>query len=231
MHPIHHSSKFLSPLGRALVVKPSDPSAWLRRARLLAWFTVGYNLLEGFVSIAFGFSDDSVALWGFGLDSLIEVASALVVLWRLKAGLTARATERERKATLAIGILFLVLAGVVVGGSLLQLAQRHHPATTLPGLLIALASLSFMVWLWRAKGAAARALDSAALASDAACSLACIQLSGVLLAGSLVFWLLPGLWWADAVAACALALLIAKEGWSMVRAARSPGFGGGCGCH
>ena len=198
---------------------------------MLAWFTVGYNLLEGVVSLAFGVADGSVALWGFGLDSLIEVASALVVLWRLREGPGPKATERERKATLTIGWLFLGLAATVAGGSLLQLAGRRHPDTTLPGLVIALASLGFMVWLWRAKVAAARALDSSALASDAACSLACIQLSVVLLAGSLLFWALPALWWADAAAALLLALLIAREGLGMVRAARDPDFGGGCGCH
>lgn len=211
---------------------PASPNPrWLRRAWLLAWFTVAYNLLEGAVSIRFGVGDDSVALWGFGFDSLIEVASALVVMARLRQGFAARATEAERKATSAIGWLFLLLALVVALGAILQLTARRHPPTTLPGLVIAVLSLSFMVYLWRAKLAVAQALDSSALRGDAACSLACIQLSGVLAAGSLLFLLSPRLWWVDGAAALALAVLIAREGRGMVTAARQPDFGGGCGCH
>jgi divalent metal cation (Fe/Co/Zn/Cd) transporter len=206
-------------------------SRWHRRALVLAWVTVGYNLLEGGISIAFGVADDSVALWGFGLDSLVEVASALVVLWRLRGDLRAKATERERRATLAIGGLFLLLAAIVTWGSVAQLVQRRHPDTTLPGMVIAALSLSFMVFLWRSKLRVARELDSAALASDAACSLACIQLSTVLFAGSLLYWALPALGWVDAAAGLGLAVLIAREGIQGIGAARRPDFSGGCGCH
>ncbi len=209
---------------------PRGDDRWRRRALLLAWATVLYNLVEGGVSIGFGVADDSVALWGFGFDSLVEVASALVVLWRLRGDLRARATERERRATLAIGILFLLLAAAIVWGSAAQLLQRRHPATTVPGLLIAALSLAFMVFLWRAKLRTARALDSRALAADAACSLACIQLSGVLFLGSLVYWIRPALGWVDGAAGLGLALLIAREGLEGIRAARRPDFSGGCGC-
>lgn len=203
---------------------------WRRRAIALAWFTVAFNLLEGGVSVGFGLAEDSVALWGFGLDSLVEVASAAVVLWRLRGALEARAQQRERQATLAIGGLFLVLAAGVLAGSAGQLLGRHRPDSSLPGILVALVSLAVMAWLWRAKLAAAVALDSATLRGDAACSLACIQLSCVLLGGSLVSGLFPALWWADGLAAAVLALLIAREGAAMVRAARRPDFQGGCGC-
>jgi divalent metal cation (Fe/Co/Zn/Cd) transporter len=203
---------------------------WERRAWILAWFTVIYNLLEGAVSIGFGVGDDSVALWGFGFDSLIEVASALVVMVRLRKGFKAAGTEAERRAVLAIGGLFVLLAMVILLGAILQLVSRHHPPTTLPGLVISSVSLAFMFFLWRAKTRAAGALDSAALRSDAACSLACIQLSTVLFTGSLVFMLSPGLWWLDGAAAILLALLILKEGVEGIRAARSPDFTGGCGC-
>lgn len=209
----------------------AESGRWQRRALALAWVTVAYNLLEGAVSIAFGWSEDSVALWGFGLDSLVEVASALVILWRLRGDLRARATERERRATLAIGVLFLVLASSIVAGSALQLIQGHHPDTTLPGLLISTLSLSFMAFLWRAKLRTARVLDSAALRSDAACSLACIHLSLVLFAGSVLYLALPTLWWVDAVAGIGLAGLILREGLQGIRSARRADFDGGCGCH
>jgi len=200
---------------------------WRRRALWLSALTIGYNLLEGLVSMAFGWAGDSVALFGFGADSFIEVASAFLVLWRL---MDHADPKRERKATFGIGGLFVLLALGIAGGALWQLYTRVHPPTTLPGLVIALLSLSFMAFLWQAKRATARALDSATLAADAACSLACLQLSGVLFAGSLAFMLAPTLWWVDAAAALGLAILIAKEGVGMVRAARSQDFTGGCGC-
>ncbi|WP_243314741.1 cation transporter [Geothrix paludis] len=200
---------------------------WRRRALWLAGFTIAYNLLEGLVSMAFGWADDSVALFGFGADSFIEVASALLVLWKL---LDHGNLERERKATLGIGRLFLFLAAGIAGGAVLQLTARAHPPTTVPGLVISALSLAFMVFLWRAKLRAAQALDSATVAADAACSRACIQLSVVLFAGSLLFLIAPALWWVDAAAALGLAFLIGKEGLGMTRAAKSSCFTGGCGC-
>lgn len=205
--------------------------AWIRYAKALAAFTIAYNFVEGLVSMGFGWSDDSIALFGFGADSFIEVFSALLVLWRLRGGDGCEALERERKTTKGIGTLFLALAAGIVGGSLLQLAGRRHPETTVPGLAVAALSLGFMFFLWREKRVAATALDSRALEGDAACSLACIQLSAILFTGSLLFWLWPKLWWVDASAALALALLIAKEGWEMRRAAAREDFDGGCGCH
>lgn len=200
---------------------------WRRRALWLSGLTIAYNVAEGLVSMGFGWADDSVALFGFGADSFIEVASALLVLWKL---LDHGSLERERKATSRIGWLFLFLAAGIAGGALLQITAHRHPPTTLPGLIIATLSLAFMVFLWRAKLGTARALDSATLAADAACSLACIQLSVVLFLGSLLFLLVPNLWWVDAAAATGLALLIGREGLGMIRAARSDRFTGGCGC-
>ncbi|HEX7554671.1 MAG TPA: cation transporter [Geothrix sp.] len=204
-----------------------NQAQWRRRALWLAGLTIAYNLIEGLVSMAFGWADDSIALFGFGADSFIEVASALLVLWKL---LDHGNLQRERKATRNIGRLFLFLAAGIGGGALLQLTAQRHPPTTVPGLVISMLSLACMALLWRAKLRTARALDSATLAADAACSLACIQLSVVLFAGSLLFLLAPALWWVDAVAALGLALLIGKEGIGMVRAARSAAFTGGCGC-
>jgi divalent metal cation (Fe/Co/Zn/Cd) transporter len=204
-----------------------NPAQWRRRALWLSGLTIVYNLAEGVVSMAFGWADDSIALFGFGADSFIEVASACLVLWKL---LDHGNLARERKATLGIGWLFLGLALGIAGGAILQITAQRHPPTTVPGLVISVLSLSFMAFLWRAKLGTAKAMDSATLAADAACSLACIQLSVVLFAGSLLFLIAPALWWVDAAAALGLALLIGKEGVGMIRAARSDTFSGGCGC-
>lgn len=207
-------------------------SRWIAYAKALAIFTILYNLVEGLVSMGFGWSDDSLALFGFGADSFIEVFSALLVLWRLNAdGRGGDLIARERKATRAIGGSLLLLAAGTLGGALLQLEAKGHPRTTVPGIVVSLASLAFMVWLWRGKRAAAAALDSRALEGDAACSLACIQLSAILLLGSCLFRMAPRLWWVDSAAAGLLALFIAREGWEMRRAANREDFEGGCGCH
>jgi divalent metal cation (Fe/Co/Zn/Cd) transporter len=132
---------------------------------------------------------------------------------------------------MGIGSLFLLLALGTAVGAVFQLSSHHHPDTTVPGLLVSTLSIGFMFWLWKAKQRAAKALDSRSLEGDAACSLACIQLSTVLFAGSLAFLLVPALWWADAGAALLLSAFIAREGVAGIRGAMKPDFTGGCGCH
>jgi divalent metal cation (Fe/Co/Zn/Cd) transporter len=205
-----------------------------QKAKWLACFTIGYNLLEGLVSIWLGLSEESFALAGFGVDSLVEVASAVLVLWRLRSDFDQKSVlsiQAERRATLGIGALFLLLALVTAAAAVTQLAEGKHPSSTLPGVIISLVSLSFMFFLWRAKLQLARALNSRALEADASCSLACIKLSGVLLVGSGLFWIAPGLWWVDAFAALGISLLVTQEGWETIQASRKEDFTGGCGCH
>lgn len=210
-------------------------SQWVQRAIVLAWVSVAYNLVEGGLSVAFGWADHSVSLFGFGVDSLVEVGTALLVLWRMQAEAhhhheDPAMVQRERRGVLFAGILFLVLAAGMIVGSLDQLHSGRHPDTTIPGVVIALISLTVMATLWAAKKRTVAALDSRTLASDLACTEACMQLSAILLVGSVLDRISPRLWWADAIAALVLAALIAREGLSMVKAARKPEFHGGCGC-
>lgn len=203
----------------------------VRKAIHLSWFTIGYNLLEGLVSISYGVSDESIALAGFGADSLIEVGSAFLVLWRFRGEsgeVRVLPVERERRATLGIGMLFLLLAFSAASAAAIQLVQMNRPDTTLPGLIISALSLSFMFFLWRAKVKVGSELGSSAVLADAACSLACIKLSVVLFLGSLLWLAAPALWWADSVAAILIAALVAREGWETIQHAREPDFSGGC---
>lgn len=212
-------------------IDPTECARWTRRARMLAWFTIAYNLIEGFVGIGFGIADESLALLGFGIDSCIEMSSAIFVLWRLGAELSGheRQAQRERRAGLAVAVLLIMLGvGTIVGSGWLLWTHRH-PESTLAGGIIAAASLSFMFWLWRAKRAAAAALGSQTLHQDAACALGCIALSTTLLFGSVVYAMAPTLWWVDAVAALVIAALIAREGLGGLRAI-SAGRTDGCGC-
>lgn len=205
---------------------------WERRARWLAAATVVWNLLEGFVAMGFGWQESSVALFGFGVDSWVEVGSAAIVYRKLTRapGCATTQKKRERSATRKISALFLGLAGFTALGGAAQLASGRHPDSSVPSLIVAAVSLSFMMFLWRAKLATAVALDSRTLKMDAACSRACIQLSAVLLMGSIVFLVAPTLWWADAVAALALAGFIGREGLETWRASGRSDFDGGCGC-
>lgn len=211
----------------------SERTKWVGVAIWLSIVTMAFNLLEGLVSIWFGWEDHSVALFGFGGDSLVEVASAALIYWRFRndrdlgreAGF-----ERERTATRGIGGMLLVLAGGTVVGSILQLVNHKHPETTIPGVFVSLASLLVMFVLWRSKVRTAAALNSHAMRSDAACSFACMQLSLVVLFGSLLFWISPRLWWVDALTALIISVLIAKEGMESYHASLEPDFSGGCGC-
>ena len=209
-----------------------DSVPWPTVARGLAVATVVYNLAEGAVATAFGWSEGSVALFGFGVDSFVEVGSAALVLWSLgRSGDCGRTSlERERRATRGISALLVVLAAGVALSSLARLGAHEAPDSSVPTLVVSAVSLAFMGFLWRAKRAAAVAMDSRTLAMDAACSLACIQLSVVLLAGSLASLVSPAWWWADGVAALGLAVLIGREGRNGWRAAARPDFDGGCGC-
>jgi divalent metal cation (Fe/Co/Zn/Cd) transporter len=203
----------------------------VKTARRLAWFTVGYNILEGLVSVAFGLKDGSLSLFGFGLDSFIEVLSAVIILWRLRREFDggAGSVQRERLSTRGIGILFALLTAVIAVNSALRLMNHVHPETALPGIIISLASLSFMYWLYTAKMRVAKALDSRALKSDAVCSLACIWLSVVLLAGSGVYFLTK-VWWIDSAAAIVIAGLILREGIENIQGSLKKDFDGCCSC-
>ncbi len=186
------------------------------------------------MAVFFGATEASLALFGFGMDSFVEVGAAVIVLWRLRSDLGEGAgwgRERERRGTLLVGVL-LTLLGVGVGlGAVGLLIGGGQPDTTIPGAVIAGVSLVLMVGLWRGKAVVARRLDSRTLEADAACARGCLMLSIVLLAGSLLDMALPTLWWADGVAALVLAVLIGREGIQTVQAARRPDFTGGCGCH
>ncbi len=171
--------------------------------------------MEGIVSVIFGVEDVSISLFGFGVDSFIEVFSALVVLWRFKKEELQgpRISEkREMAATSIIGNLFVLLAISTAIFAVLQLAESKHPTTTLPGTMISIVSLSFMFFLWLRKRQLGDALKSPTVLGDAACSLACIKLSIILLLGSALFFLMPSLWWTDSVAALIMSYFIYREG-------------------
>jgi divalent metal cation (Fe/Co/Zn/Cd) transporter len=184
----------------------------VRRSRHLNYATMAYNSLEGILALAAGLIAGSIALVGFGIDSLIELTAGAAALWRLRADADPTRRERtERQALRLIGLCFLALAVYVGIEAVRALAARTAPERTWIGILIAAASLVVMPFLARAKASIARQLRSGALAAEAKQTLICTFLSVVLLAG-LALNALAGWWWADPVAALAMVPLIAWEG-------------------
>ncbi|MDH3706072.1 MAG: cation transporter [Acidimicrobiia bacterium] len=178
-----------------------------RRAVLLAWATVAWNLVEAVVAIWAGRRAGSMALVGFGLDSTIEVASALVILWQF-AG---RDEQRERLALKLIGVSFFALAAYVSVQSVLTLVTATRPDVSIVGITLAALSLVVMPLLAHAKRRTGQQLGSATVTADSQQTWLCTYLSAVLLAG-LALNATLGWWWADPLAGLAIAGLAVREG-------------------
>ena len=191
---------------------PANRLALLRRSRRLNYATLGYNSLEGVLSIGAGLLAGSIVLVGFGADSFIELTAGVAALWRLQADLNPARRERAERQTLRIiGVCFLALAAYVSFEAIRALASRAAPDESQLGIGIAAASLIVMPFLARAKRAVAFQLRSGALAAEAKQTLICTYLSAILLMG-LGLNALWGWWWADPVAGLAMVPLIAHEG-------------------
>jgi divalent metal cation (Fe/Co/Zn/Cd) transporter len=185
----------------------------LRRATRLAWFTVGWNIVEGIVAISAALIAGSQALLGFGLDSGVESLSASVVLWRLYAEQRdpERAEAVEHRALRLIGVAFLVLAAFVAADSIRSLVGRHEPDASIVGIVLTSLSLLVMRWLARSKRQVGIAMGSRAVEADSAQTSACVYLSAVVLVG-LVLNAALGWWWADPLAALGVVVFLVREG-------------------
>ena len=195
----------------------SKRAAAVRRGRYLEYFTIGYNSLEGLIAVVAGLIAGSIALVGFGFDSLIEVTSGAVLLWRLHADVNEGRRERVEAISLRIvGACFVFLAIYVSYDSVHSLIRREAPDESLVGIFLAAVSLIVMPLLVRAKRRVARAIKSRALIADSKQTELCTYLSAILLGGLLLNALL-GWWWADPVAALVMVPIITKEGIEALR--------------
>jgi divalent metal cation (Fe/Co/Zn/Cd) transporter len=180
-------------------------------------FTIGYNCLEALIALVLGFISGSIALVGFGLDSVIEVTSGGVLLWRLRSDSCPIARERsERIALRIVGVCFVALALYVGYESLEALIASEAPQRTVPGVILAAVSVVVMPILARAKRNVAGRIGSAALAADSKQTSLCIYLSAILLVG-LGLNAAFGWWWADPIAGLIMLPIIAKEGIDALR--------------
>jgi divalent metal cation (Fe/Co/Zn/Cd) transporter len=200
--------------------RPQRDEVLLREGLRLEYFTIGWNVVEAVVAIGAGALAGSIALVGFGLDSVIEVVAASMLAWRLRhasrAGTTwEEETKAERRALFVVGLTFWALAIYILYESSSILFREAAPGESKPGIVLAAVSLLIMPWLgWRKLRVAGR-LESRALRADATETFVCSYLSFALLLGlGLNAWL--GWWWADPVAALAMLPLLVREGWEAV---------------
>jgi cation diffusion facilitator family transporter len=185
-----------------------------RKAVFLEYFTVGYNLLEAFVSILFGSVANSIALISFGLDSIVESLSGLVLVWRLhKHGKVSAEREKkyEKRAQSFVGMTFFILAAYVLYESVNKLIGREIPEPSLPGIIIAIVSIVVMPLLMVQKYHLGRRINSRALIADSKETLACAFLSVALLIGLGSNYLF-GLWQADPIVGLIIVIFLVREG-------------------
>lgn len=190
----------------------------VRRGIRLSYATIGYNSLEAIASLIAGLFAGSVALIGFGIDSVIEVSASGVAQWRLRSDVhEARRAQVEAITHRIVGLCFLALAAYVVVDSGKTLWFHERPDRTLAGILILSMSVVVMPLLARAKLKVASAMQSGALRAEARQTSLCAYLSIIALAGVLLNATL-GWWWADPVAALCMVPIIVSEGIDGLRA-------------
>jgi divalent metal cation (Fe/Co/Zn/Cd) transporter len=204
---------------------PADRSSLIREAFRLEYITLAWMTIEALVAIGAGVAAQSLVLIAFGLDSLIELASAGVLVWRLTVELRRGqkfAEAAEQKAARIAGALLFALAGYVVLAAGWKLWAREGGDFSAPGLILSLLSIPIMYYLSRTKLRLADALGSRAMRADAIESIACGWLAFVVVA-ALAAQFVTGLWWIDPVASLAIV-------WFLVREGREAWIGDDC-CH
>ncbi len=180
----------------------------------LALFTIFYNLAEGLISIFFGFSDEALTLFGFGVDSFIEVMSGIGILamvMRIRQHPDTPRSQFERTALRITGTSFYLLIAGLALTALYNLFTGHKPTTSLPGLIISLISIAMMWALVTGKRKVGHALNSEPILSDANCTMVCIYMSVVLLVASIVYQL-TGFGFVDSIGALGLIYFSYGEG-------------------
>jgi divalent metal cation (Fe/Co/Zn/Cd) transporter len=192
----------------------TDVNKYWRYALWLAIFTIFYNFAEGLISIYFGVQDETLTLFGFGMDSFIEVMSGLGILTmvlRIRRTPDGPRSKFEQTALRITGASFYLLAAGLGATALYNLFTAHKPATTLPGLVISLISIAAMWLLVRGKRKVGRALGSSPILADANCTMVCIYMSVVLLASSLIYQF-TGIGFVDSLGALGLIYFSVTEG-------------------
>jgi len=196
------------------LVQKSNTAVYWQYALWLAIFTVFYNIVEGLVSISFGVSDEALTLFGFGVDSFIEVISGagiLAMVLRIRQNPNTSRTRFEVTALRITGTSFYLLAVGLGVSAIYNLVIGHKPDTTLPGIVISVISIAVMWALVMGKRKTGRMLNSMPILADANCTMVCIYMSVILLISSLVY-AVSGFGFIDSIGALGLIYFSYKEG-------------------
>ena len=196
------------------LIQVSQQKRFYQYALWLAFFTILYNTLEGLVSVYLGVQDEALTLFGFGIDSFIEVISGIGIMamvLRIRQNPDTPRGKFERTALRITGLSFYLLSGGLLLTALYNLSSGHKPETTLSGTIISIISIAVMWALVAGKRNVGRTLDSAPILADANCTMICIYMSVVLLASSLIYQL-TGFGLVDSLGALGLIYFSVSEG-------------------
>jgi divalent metal cation (Fe/Co/Zn/Cd) transporter len=199
-----------APAAHALVLSAPDRRALVRRAKLLAWGGIGWHFIEFAIALAAGIAVSSIALIGFGADSLVESVAGFIVLWRF-ADRRSYSESAERRAQQLIAISFFLLAAYVGAEAIRTLIAGDHPGASWVGIGLAAFTAPTMPLLALAKRRVGNRLGSAATVQEGVQNMVCAYLSVALLVGLLANALFSW-WWADPAAALFIAAVAAREG-------------------
>jgi divalent metal cation (Fe/Co/Zn/Cd) transporter len=184
------------------------------KAYHLSLFTIFYNILEGIISMILGFEDETLSLFGFGADSIIEVMSGIgiaLMIMRIRQNPKSSKSKFENTALKITGTAFFLLSVGLMSGVIFNIVNHLRPKTTLWGLIISIISIAVMLWLMNAKNNVGKKLESDAIIADANCTKVCVYMSLVLLISSLIYEL-TGFAYADAIGAVGLTYFSITEG-------------------
>ena len=185
-----------------------------KKAFLLSLFTIFYNIVEGVVSMALGYEDEALTLFGFGADSFIEVISGIgiaIMILRMRQNPESSKSVYEVNALKVTGTAFYLLSVGLLVGIVLNIMSGHKPETTFWGVIISIISIIVMTWLMMAKKNVGKKLNSDPIIADSNCTKICIYMSVVLLVSSLIFEL-TGFAYADVIGAAGLIYFSVSEG-------------------
>jgi divalent metal cation (Fe/Co/Zn/Cd) transporter len=185
-----------------------------KNAYRLSLFTIFYNIAEGLISMILGYKDETLTLFGFGVDSFIEVMSGIgiaVMILRIQKNPEGSKNEFEIKALKVTGTAFYLLSAGLFAGIIINIIKHHKPETTIWGIIISIISILVMVWLMTAKKVVGTKLHSEPIISDSNCTKVCVYMSIVLLSSSLIYEL-TGFAYADVIGAAGLIYFSISEG-------------------
>ncbi|MFH0735134.1 MAG: cation transporter [bacterium] len=200
-------------------------------AIVLAIITVLYNIAEGLISVYFSYNDDSLALFGFGVDSFVEVISGMGILHmvlRMRQNPVEKRDRFEKTALLITGYSFYILSVGLLIGAVINIIYAKAPVTTIPGIVISLLSILTMYFLMKAKLNVGKKLNSDAIIADANCTKTCLFLSIVLLVSSLLFELFGSLYF-DVIGVIGIAYFSFTEGKEAIEKVKTNNIKCSCG--